>query len=697
MTEFNAFGPWYWTVNDSSPLTQVWYNNVTMPTPQTCTISNASPAVVTLTNHGFTAGTPVVFTTSAGGALPAPLSAGYGTVYYVIAAGLTANTFEVSATIGGAAINTTSAGSGTFFVQGEVPGVFVGVGDAAYVAWLAAGNTPSVIDTFVDLQSTLNAFALSFYSPAASGPFITTGSSPAFTAVPPLPVVCYKSAGSANATLALPPAGLTNSIPLNYPITFINQTGVHTLTLTDCAGNSIVTIPSLSGACIIATTATGLLGQWQETTIYAGKVLVNAPDQTVVNFAVNGTAEFENGTTTYAANTLIVGGNQTLALGTGGVRFQCTSVSYTDNFNSGTVAAAYTDRFGASTILSNAVVTYTNYYGSYFENPVASTNVTFTNRYALGADSIGINGGTLSNGTTALNITATMPSAPVAAANGISINITGNGSAAQNSNAIAITYGAGYTGANLTRALNLQNNNAGTASTVIPASGSNAVQGNLGISGGSSGTTTGANVGSVGFGQAGNVSVGVVGLAQIAKASATSIGVAGSAINTGASSFQIGGWFSLNQTTIPAMSAALIADNGSQGAAVALFNVAGVNKAQVDSLGNLGYITGAGGAVTQLTSKSTGVTINKSTGQITMINSALAGGASVTFTVTNSMVTAADTIIVNIKSGATANTYGVNVSAVALGSFNIQINNFTGTSQSDAIVLNFAIIKGAFS
>lgn len=75
----------------------------------TVTITNASPAVVTWTAHGLTAGTPVVFATTA--QLPPPLVAGQ--VYYVMSAGLTTNAFQVSASSGGAAVNTTGAGSGT--------------------------------------------------------------------------------------------------------------------------------------------------------------------------------------------------------------------------------------------------------------------------------------------------------------------------------------------------------------------------------------------------------------------------------------------------------------------------------------------------------------------------------------------------------------------------------------------------------
>jgi hypothetical protein len=74
------------------------------------TVTSATPGVVTWTAHGLTAGTEIMFTNS-GGALPTGLTA--GTVYFVLATGLTANTFQVSLTNGGAAINTSSTGTGT--------------------------------------------------------------------------------------------------------------------------------------------------------------------------------------------------------------------------------------------------------------------------------------------------------------------------------------------------------------------------------------------------------------------------------------------------------------------------------------------------------------------------------------------------------------------------------------------------------
>lgn len=76
----------------------------------TVTISVAAPGVVTWNGHGLEAGQPVIFTNE-GGALPTGLTE--GTVYYVIASGLTANSFSVAATLGGTGIETTGAGTGT--------------------------------------------------------------------------------------------------------------------------------------------------------------------------------------------------------------------------------------------------------------------------------------------------------------------------------------------------------------------------------------------------------------------------------------------------------------------------------------------------------------------------------------------------------------------------------------------------------
>lgn len=74
--------------------------------------------------HGLTAGTAVVVWAATGAGLPSPLAE--GTIYYVIATGLTTDVFELSATLGGSAIDITTAGDGDF--QTIVPEVFAGQG-----------------------------------------------------------------------------------------------------------------------------------------------------------------------------------------------------------------------------------------------------------------------------------------------------------------------------------------------------------------------------------------------------------------------------------------------------------------------------------------------------------------------------------------------------------------------------------------
>lgn len=104
--------------------------------------------------------------------------------------------------------------------------------------------------------------------------------------------------------------------------------------------------------------------------------------------------------------------------------------------------------------------------------------------------------------------------------------------------------------------------------------------------------------------------------------------------------------------------------------------------------------SGTGGTVTQLTSKSTGVTLNKLCGQITMNNATLNRGTSVSFTLTNSFIDTTDVVVVNIASGATAGAYVITVEVIAAGSCNISLhNNASGVDYSEAVVLNFAIIK----
>lgn len=117
----------------------------------------------------------------------------------------------------------------------------------------------------------------------------------------------------------------------------------------------------------------------------------------------------------------------------------------------------------------------------------------------------------------------------------------------------------------------------------------------------------------------------------------------------------------------------------------------------VEKTCNPSYPTGQGSTVTQLTSKATGVTINTTTGQITMNNAALAAAAEVSFIVTNSACGANDIVVVNHKSAGTFGAYAVVGGFPAAGSFRIMVSNMSAGSLTEAIVLQYCIIKGVIA
>ena len=110
----------------------------------------------------------------------------------------------------------------------------------------------------------------------------------------------------------------------------------------------------------------------------------------------------------------------------------------------------------------------------------------------------------------------------------------------------------------------------------------------------------------------------------------------------------------------------------------------------------IGYSVAAQGTVTQATSKSTAVTLNKSAGQITMNNASLATATNATFTLNNSTISANDAVILTISGGqATPGSYNVFANSLAAGSVSITLRNISGGSLSEAVVINFAIIHCA--
>lgn len=95
--------------------------------------------------------------------------------------------------------------------------------------------------------------------------------------------------------------------------------------------------------------------------------------------------------------------------------------------------------------------------------------------------------------------------------------------------------------------------------------------------------------------------------------------------------------------------------------------------------------------VTQLTSRTTGVTLNAPVGTITLV-SALNSATDSTFTLTNSFIEAGDVVLVTQKSG--ADPRRIAVTATAAGSCAITSASISGAS-TESPVYNFVVIKGA--
>lgn len=160
------------------------------------------------------------------------------------------------------------------------------------------------------------------------------------------------------------------------------------------------------------------------------------------------------------------------------------------------------------------------------------------------------------------------------------------------------------------------------------------------------------------------------------------------------------GAISVTKTGGVSFGTAATQSTGTSGANIPLLNAANTWSAtQTNSAGwlssspsaGIGYTTGAGGSVTQLTSRTTAVSINDVSGDITLF-SAAGVGSWTSFTVNNSAIAATDTISLSVKSA--TNTYVLaNATAVAAGSFQISFIAVVGTA-TDAPVFNFNVIKG---
>lgn len=112
----------------------------------------------------------------------------------------------------------------------------------------------------------------------------------------------------------------------------------------------------------------------------------------------------------------------------------------------------------------------------------------------------------------------------------------------------------------------------------------------------------------------------------------------------------------------------------------------------------MGYATGAGGSVTQTTTRATSVTLNKPCGTIQTDTTSLAAAGEAEFKVANSLVAAGDNVIVNVSTQSTKGNCIAYVRGIAAGAFTVGITNLHATEADDAsMAINFALIKGVTS
>lgn len=123
-------------------------------------------------------------------------------------------------------------------------------------------------------------------------------------------------------------------------------------------------------------------------------------------------------------------------------------------------------------------------------------------------------------------------------------------------------------------------------------------------------------------------------------------------------------------------------------------NIISTGNIVLNDGGTMGYVAGAGGTISQTGNKSGNVTLNKPTGEITMQNSNLASDTTVDFYLTNSTITTHDLLIINQTSTANAGGYVFNA-ICNTGNAHIFVRNVMAATAGDAIVLRYAVVRGA--
>lgn len=232
------------------------------------------------------------------------------------------------------------------------------------------------------------------------------------------PTLNQNTSGSA-ATLTTPRAINGVNFDGSAPITVTAAAG--TLTGATLAANvlasSLTSVGTLAALTVTATITGSVSGNAATVTTNANltgpitssgnATSIAAQVGTGTTFAMSASPTFTGIVT--APSFSLAGNISAAAWTTSGIRLIGVAATLTDTTSSGTVATGYTDVLGGNTIAASSATTFTNYVTTYHKDPVQGTNVTFTNKWALGADSMRI--GTSNQLTVSLTgvLTATSP------------------------------------------------------------------------------------------------------------------------------------------------------------------------------------------------------------------------------------------------------------------------------------------------
>lgn len=106
-----------------------------------------------------------------------------------------------------------------------------------------------------------------------------------------------------------------------------------------------------------------------------------------------------------------------------------------------------------------------------------------------------------------------------------------------------------------------------------------------------------------------------------------------------------------------------------------------------------GYATGGGGTVAQSGNKSTAVTLNKLTGEVTLQATSIAAAGSATFALNNSQLVAGDQLNCTHHATGTFGAYTINGRVTGAGVASIVVRNNTAGALAEAIVIKFTIVR----